>query len=150
MASVTVFLGHGRRRAGKVGTGVGVDVYGLRTADRPWSGSGLEIRKTGERYRLAAMHHHFSMEGRDLIRVANLEEYRKNPRFAQEAEHEPGHGLSLIEDPAPQKRHQEGEGNAWGMAINLNTCIGCNACVMACQAENNIPVVGRRPGAGLA
>ena len=141
---VSVFLGHGRRRAGKVGTGVGVDVYGLRTADQPWSGSGLEIRKTGERYRLAAMHHHFSMEGRDLIRVANLEEYRKNPSFAQEAEHEPGHGLSLIEEPAPQMRHQEGEGNAWGMAINLNTCIGCNACVMACQAENNIPVVGRQ------
>ena len=141
---VTVFLGHGRRRAGKVGTGVGVDVYGLRTADQPWSGPGLEIRKTGDRYRLAAMHHHFSMEGRDLIRVANLEEYRKNPRFAQESENEPGHGLSLIEEAAPQARHEAGEGNAWGMAINLNTCIGCNACVMACQAENNIPVVGRQ------
>jgi MoCo/4Fe-4S cofactor protein with predicted Tat translocation signal len=141
---VTVFLGHGRRRAGKVGTGVGVDVYGLRTADQPWSGAGLEIKKTGDRYRLAAMHHHFSMEGRDLIRVANLEEYRKNPGFAQEAEHEPGHGLSLFEDPGPQAQHEHGKGNAWGMAINLNTCIGCNACVVACQAENNIPVVGRQ------
>ncbi len=141
--SVTVFLGHGRRRAGKVGTGVGVDVYGLRTAEGPWSGSGLEVKKTSERARLAAMHHHFSMEGRDLIRVGNLEDYRKNPGFAQEAEREPGHGSSLIEVPEPQKRHQEGEGNSWGMAINLNTCIGCNACVVACQAENNIPVVGR-------
>jgi Fe-S-cluster-containing dehydrogenase component len=141
---VTVFLGHGRRRAGKVGTGVGVDVYGLRTADQPWSGAGLEIKKTGDRYRLAAMHHHFSMEGRDLIRVSNLEEYRKNPGFAQEAEHEPGHGQSLFEDPAPQAQHEHGKGNAWGMAINLNTCIGCNACVVACQAENNIPVVGRQ------
>ena len=141
--SVTVFLGHGRKRAGKVGTGVGVDVYGLRTADQPWSGSGLEVKKTSERTRLAAMHHHFSMEGRDLIRVSNLDDYRKNPGFAQEAEHEPGHGATLFEDPEPQKRREEGEGNSWGMAINLNTCIGCNACVVACQAENNIPVVGR-------
>ncbi len=94
--SVTVFLGHGRRRAGKVGTGVGVDVYGLRTADQPWSGSGLEVKKTSERTRLAAMHHHFSMEGRDLIRVGNLEDYRKNPGFAQEAEHEPGHGAEPV------------------------------------------------------
>jgi MoCo/4Fe-4S cofactor protein with predicted Tat translocation signal len=141
--SVTVHLGHGRRRAGKVGTGVGVDVYGLRPADAPWSGSGLEVKKTSERTRLAALHHHFSMEGRDLIRVSNLEEYRKNPSFAQEAEHEPGHGLTLYDDPEPQKRHEQGEGNSWGMAINLNTCIGCNACVVACQAENNIPIVGR-------
>jgi MoCo/4Fe-4S cofactor protein with predicted Tat translocation signal len=141
---VTVLLGHGRRRAGKIGTGVGVDVYSLRTADQPWSGFGLEIRKTGDRYRLAAMHHHFSMEGRDLIRVADLEEYRKNPGFAQEADHEPSHGLSLFEDPAPQAEHEKGTGNAWGMAINLNTCIGCNACALACQAENNIPVVGRQ------
>ena len=105
--------------------------------------SGLEVKKTSERTRLAAMHHHFSMEGRDLIRVSNLEDYRKNPGFAQEAEHEPGHGATLFEDPEPQKRHEQGEGNSWGMAINLNTCIGCNACVVACQAENNIPVVGR-------
>jgi MoCo/4Fe-4S cofactor protein with predicted Tat translocation signal len=141
--SVTVFLGHGRKLAGKVGTQVGVDVYGLRTADLPWAGTGLEVKKTSERTRLAAMHHHFSMEGRDLIRVSNLEDYRKNPGFAQEAEHEPGHGATLFDDPEPQKRHEQGEGNSWGMAINLNTCIGCNACVVACQAENNIPVVGR-------
>jgi MoCo/4Fe-4S cofactor protein with predicted Tat translocation signal len=141
--SVTVFLGHGRKRAGKVGTGVGVDVYGLRTAAQPWSGTGLEVKKTSERSRLAALHHHFSMEGRDLIRVSSVENYRKNPGFAQEAEHEPGHGLSLFEEPEPQKLHEQGMGNSWGMAINLNTCIGCNACVVACQAENNIPVVGR-------
>jgi molybdopterin-containing oxidoreductase family iron-sulfur binding subunit len=141
--SVTVLLGFGRKRAGKVGTGVGVDVYGLRTADQPWFASGLEVKKTNEHGRLAAMHHHFSMEGRDLIRVANVEDYRKDKGFPQDAEHEPGHGMSLFEVPEPQKVRQEGEGNSWGMAINLNTCIGCNACVVACQAENNIAVVGR-------
>ena len=102
--SVTVFLGHGRRRAGKVGTGVGVDVYGLRTSDGPGSAPGSRSRRPGEKRRLAAMHHHFSMEGRDLIRAGTLEDYRKKPGFAQEAEHEPRHGASLIDEPAPQER----------------------------------------------
>jgi molybdopterin-containing oxidoreductase family iron-sulfur binding subunit len=141
--SVTVFLGNGRRRAGRVGTGVGVDVYGLRTGKEPWFGAGLEITKTGDRRRLAAMHHHFNMQGRDLIRVGTLDNYRKDPAFAQTEEREAGHGESLYEDPAAQALRGQGAGNAWGMAIDLNTCIGCGACVVACQAENNIPVVGR-------
>jgi molybdopterin-containing oxidoreductase family iron-sulfur binding subunit len=141
--SITVTLGYGRRRAGRVGTGVGVDVYGLRTADEPWFGSGLEIKKTGGRYRLAATQHHFRMEGRALVRVADLETYRKAPAFAQMHEQDRERGPSLIDEPAEQERRQEGMGNAWGMVINLNTCIGCGACALACQAENNIPVVGR-------
>ncbi len=141
--SITVFLGHGRRRAGRVGTGVGVDVSAMRHSDAPWFGSGLEVRKTGERRRLAAMHHHFNMEGRDLIRTGTLEEYRREPRLFQRAEHEANRGQSLIDEPKPQAEHEKGEGNAWGMVIDLNTCIGCAACVVACQAENNIPVVGR-------
>ena len=141
--SVTVFLGHGRRRAGRVGTGVGVDVFGLRHSDAPWFGQGLAVKKTGERRRLAAMHHHFSMEGRDLIRTGTLEKYRQQPDFAQKSGHEGHRGGSLIDEPSPQAHHEQGEGNAWGMVIDLNTCIGCAACVVACQAENNIPVVGR-------
>jgi MoCo/4Fe-4S cofactor protein with predicted Tat translocation signal len=142
-SSITVSLGHGRTRAGKVGNGIGVDVFGLRTSDEPWFGAGLEVVKTGERRRLAAMHHHYRMEGRDLIRVGTLEQSIKNPSLARDSEHEARHGLSLIAVPEPQARRQQGEGNSWGMAINLNTCIGCGACVTACQAENNIPVVGR-------
>jgi len=140
--SITVSLGHGRTRAGQVGTGVGVAVYGLRTSDELWFGSGLDVVKTGERRRLAAMHHHFNMQGRDLIRVGTLEEHRSNPGFAR-AGHEAGRSLSLIDEPSPRAHHEQGDGNAWGMAINLNTCIGCGACVVACQSENNIPVVGR-------
>ena len=142
-SSITVTLGLGRRRAGRVGTGVGVDVYPLRTSDAPWFASGLEVVKTSEQRRLAAMHHHFSMEGRDLIRVESIDDYRRDPAFAHRPEEEETHGRSLIDDPAPQAEHERGEGNAWGMAINLNTCIGCGACVAACQAENNIPIVGR-------
>jgi molybdopterin-containing oxidoreductase family iron-sulfur binding subunit len=141
--SVTVTLGYGRRRAGRVGTGVGVDVYGLRTADAPWFGSGLEVSKTGEHYRLAATQHHFRMEGRGPIRVADLATYQKNPSFAQVHEQDRERRPSLLEEPEPQRKREEGAGNAWGMVINLNTCIGCGACVAACQAENNIPVVGR-------
>src|SRR5262249_7427437 len=143
--SVTVPRGYGRRRAGRVGTGVGVDVYGLRTSDEPWFGSGLEVARTGRPAQLAAAQHHHRMEGRDFVRVADLATYRKNPTFAQKHELDRGRGPSLIDELAshePEHRDQ-GTGNAWGMVINLNTCIGCGACVTACQAENNIPVVGR-------
>jgi Fe-S-cluster-containing dehydrogenase component len=145
-SSVTVFLGHGRRLAGRVGNGVGVDVYPLRTSDAPWFGGGLEIVKTGRTHRLAQTQHHFRMEGRNLVRFADLETYRSKPEFAKlhEQDNKAGErGESLFEDPEPQLVREAGEGNSWGMTINLNTCIGCNACVAACNAENNIPIVGR-------
>jgi molybdopterin-containing oxidoreductase family iron-sulfur binding subunit len=142
-SSVTVFLGHGRRRAGRVGTGVGVDVYPLRMLAAAWSSGGLDIGTTGERHRLPATQHHFNMAGRDLFRAADIETYRRHADFAKKHERDRGRGESLFDVPEPQARREEGEGNAWGMAVNLNTCIGCNACVVACQAENNIPVVGR-------
>jgi Fe-S-cluster-containing dehydrogenase component len=142
--SVTVTLGYGRRHAGRVGDGVGVDVYPLRIANAMWFGSGLEIVKASRPYRLAATQHHHRMEGRDVIRVADLETYRKDEHFAQVHEEDRHRGETLFESPAPQhEREEEGVGNAWGMVVNLNTCIGCGACVAACQGENNIPVVGR-------
>jgi MoCo/4Fe-4S cofactor protein with predicted Tat translocation signal len=132
--SVTVFLGYGRTRAGRVGTGAGFDAGWIRPYATPWIGAGLEIRKTGARWALAATQTHSSMEGRDLVRVATLDEYRKNPQFAQAGvEKNP---LSLYPDV-------KYEGYSWGMAIDLNACTGCGACVVACQAENNIAVVGK-------
>jgi molybdopterin-containing oxidoreductase family iron-sulfur binding subunit len=132
--SVSIFLGYGRTRAGRVGTGAGFDAGWIRPYATPWIGSGLEIRKTGARWALAATQTHNTMEGRDLVRVATLDEYRKNPQFAQaDAEKNP---LSLY----PEVKY---EGYSWGMAIDLNTCTGCGACVVACQAENNIAVVGK-------
>ena len=133
---VTVHLGYGRSRAGRVGSGAGFNAYALRTSDSPWSGRGLTLRKTGEQFALANTQLHYNMEGRELVRSASLADYLKNPNFAHERDHAPPRSLSLY-PPV------EYNGYAWGMAIDLGTCVGCNACVVACQSENNIPIVGK-------
>jgi len=131
--AATVCFGYGRTRAGRVGNGAGFNAYTLRTADAPWHGAGLVLQKTGARHTLACTQYHHNMEGRDLVRAAALEEYRKRPNFAQK---EHGEDETLY----PPFKY---EGYAWGMAIDTSACVGCNACVVACQAENNIPVVGK-------
>lgn len=147
---VTVHLGYGRTRAGRLGTGIGFNAYSLRTSDKPWSGSGLEVVKTGEHYPLAytQYQHMISRDqkeveeesvaafDRDLVRVASLEEFRKDPDFARDSEENTRADDSLY----PPVKY---DGYAWGMAVDTNSCIGCNACVVACQSENNIPVVGK-------
>jgi len=135
--AVTVHLGYGRWHTGRVGSGAGFNAYKLRTSDAWWFGHGLEIRPTGERYALASTQHHSTMEGRDLVRANTLQYYLEHPHFVQEAK----------VPPEPQETLYPlypSEGYAWGMAIDLTTCLGCNACVVACQAENNIPVVGKQ------
>ncbi len=132
--SVTVYLGYGRRRAGRVGTGLGFNAFKIRTSERPWVGTGAQIRKTGERYPLASVQMHHMLEGNDLVRAATLQEFQRNPGFAQEG---------VEQNPPNIYPEVKYEGYAWGMAIDINTCIGCNACVAACQAENNIPIVGK-------
>jgi molybdopterin-containing oxidoreductase family iron-sulfur binding subunit len=134
--TVIVGLGYGRWRAGRVGTGVGFNAYALRTADAPWSAQGLEIHRTGSFQSLATTQDHHSMEGRPLIRVGTLRQFLEHPEFVHDMGHDPPPELSLYPE-------NEYKGYAWGMAIDLNTCVGCNACVIACQAENNIPIVGK-------
>jgi molybdopterin-containing oxidoreductase family iron-sulfur binding subunit len=131
--SVTVQLGYGRTRGAGPGSGAGFNAYALRTSDGLWIASGLELHKTDERYRLATTQGHHQMEGREIVRAVNLAEYQRHPALAQDAN---AIGGSLY-PPYPD------EGYAWGMAIDLSTCIGCGACVVGCQAENNIPVVGK-------
>jgi MoCo/4Fe-4S cofactor protein with predicted Tat translocation signal len=141
--SVTVFLGYGRKRAGRVGTAQGFDAYQLRTSAAPWFTTGVQIRKTGDTYNLASTQGMQSMDTPDgahrpLVREATLEEYRKDPNFAKEQNEDAPPGLTLYK-PYPYKE----EAYAWGMAIDLNSCVGCNNCVLACQSENNIAVVGK-------
>ena len=131
--SVTLTLGYGRSRGGKVLENTGYNAYALRPSETPWFGDGLELSKTGRQYTLATTRDHSSMEGRDIVHTADYDQFRQNPEmFGPEPEHLP----SLYPEVAYN-------GHAWGMSINLSTCIGCNACVVACQAENNIPTVGK-------
>jgi molybdopterin-containing oxidoreductase family iron-sulfur binding subunit len=133
----TLHFGQGRRRAGRVGTGVGVDVYPLRTLASPWTIPSAQVRRTGGRQALACTQLHHGMEGRDIVRSRTVGELRRGDSHGAEAGHETSEDLSLHPP-------YEYKGYAWGMAIDLSACVGCNACVVACQAENNIPVVGRR------
>lgn len=134
--SVGLTLGYGRKKMGKIAEGVGVDVNPLRTSASMNYATGGTIRKTGKKHLLANTQDHNSMEDRPLIREATLSEYRKHPEFAKEmVEHPPL--VSLWDE------HSYDEGYQWGMAIDLTSCSGCNACVIACQSENNIPIVGK-------
>ncbi|MBI4476226.1 MAG: 4Fe-4S dicluster domain-containing protein [Acidobacteria bacterium] len=134
--TITVNLGYGRERVGRVGSGAGFNVYKLRTSEAMWIATGVSITGTGTRQSLACTQEHHAMQGRELVRAATLEQYRADPDFAHHREHSPPRDLTLYPN-------YEYPGYAWGMAIDLNVCTGCNACIVACQAENNIPVVGR-------
>jgi molybdopterin-containing oxidoreductase family iron-sulfur binding subunit len=134
--AVTVHLGYGRWRGGRVGSGTGFNAYTLRTSAAPWFAPDVELRPTGNRFPLATTQHHASMEGRHLVREATLTHFLQHPHFVHDMAHDPPVDLTLYP-------HWSYPGYAWGMAIDLNACIGCNACTIACQAENNIPIVGK-------
>jgi molybdopterin-containing oxidoreductase family iron-sulfur binding subunit len=139
--SITVFLGYGRTRAGRIGTGTGFDVYPMRTSQTPWFANGAQLRGTGDIYQLASTQGFQTMETQDgnvrpLVQERSLEEYKKEPNFAQEEE--PKKDLTLYPGFDYSK-----ETYSWGMAIDLNACVGCNNCIVACQSENNIAVVGK-------
>ncbi len=134
--SVTVHYGHGRTRAGKLGTATGFNAYALRTSEAAWFGNGVEINKTGKKYALAVTQTHHSMENRHLVRAGTLAEFKQHPDFVHEMEEEFPRELTLY----PEHKY---ESYLWGMAVDLNSCIGCNACTVACQSENNIAVVGK-------
>jgi molybdopterin-containing oxidoreductase family iron-sulfur binding subunit len=138
---VVLPLGYGRKRAGYTGTNKGFNAFAVRSSAALWTASAPSsvIKKTGEDYPLACTQYHFNMEGRQILATGTLEEYRKNPNFANELGQLPPKELSLYKGEAefPYTRDK------WAMAIDLNKCNGCNACVVACQSENNIPVVGK-------
>jgi molybdopterin-containing oxidoreductase family iron-sulfur binding subunit len=135
---VTVHVGYGRTRGGHVANGVGFDAYALRSTHALWSGEGLRIAKTLRRAALATTQHHHSMEGRALVRSVTAEEYRRDPEAVAKLGEAPPGPRETMYPPLPAGSY------AWGMSIDLSACVGCNACVIACQAENNIPVVGKR------
>jgi len=134
--TVVLPLGYGRSRAGYTGTNKGFNAYVVRTSNALWTATGGKVTGTGDSYSLASTQYHFNMEGRQILATATLDEYRKKPGFAHELGELPEKSNSLYKEFAYP-------GYAWGMAIDLTKCNGCNACVVACVAENNIPVVGK-------
>ncbi len=134
--TVTVHFGYGRKICGKVGLGSGSDVYPLRVSESLWNAGNIAIKKTDETRRLASTQEHSSMENRHLVRSAPLTEYLEHPEMFQEMEEVPPPEMSLYPP-------WDYSGVAWGLVVDLNSCVGCNACTVACQSENNIPVVGK-------
>lgn len=132
--SIVLPLGYGRTSAGQVGNGHGFDAYALRFSDQLFSFIPESIGVTQKKTKLVTTQNHSAMEGRELVRSASVDQYLENPHFAAGHHHGP---IPSFYPPLPKSD------NAWGMVINLNSCIGCNACVIACQSENNIPVVGK-------
>jgi molybdopterin-containing oxidoreductase family iron-sulfur binding subunit len=135
--TLTLHAGYGRERAGRVGNGTGFNVYPLRTTAAPHILSGVQLAATGDSYELASTQDHWSLEGRNIVRVGTKEQFESDPDFAKKMEHLPLSGITML------KQEYRYDGYAWGMAIDQNVCTGCNSCVVACQAENNVPVVGK-------
>ncbi|MBO0724562.1 MAG: 4Fe-4S dicluster domain-containing protein, partial [Blastocatellia bacterium] len=152
--SATVYLGYGRKRAGGVGNGLGFDTYSIRTVNTPFIASrNVQLAKGEGEYLLAGQQEHFNIDAsgidvnayipdhqdltnRHVVRMGTLEEYKKDPESLHHGAHAPGNDVSMY--PEWEYDHY-----AWGMAIDMNACVGCNACVVACQSENNIAVVGK-------
>jgi molybdopterin-containing oxidoreductase family iron-sulfur binding subunit len=145
--AATLYLGYGRTRAGKVGTGAGFDAYKLRLSISQWAVSGVQVNRKGRRHPLACVQGHSSMEGRDLVRSATLTQWRHDPNFATKPdEHRPGFvdaGGGRRKPLTLYPPQHEYTGYRWGMAVDLSSCTGCGACVVACHAENNSPIVGK-------
>ena len=133
---ITVTLGGGRRAGGSILEGVGFDANQVRSSASTWTAFGAKLTDTGRRAIVACTQVHHTMDGRDLVQVATLEKFEHDPEHVLAHVHGPEEEMSMY---PPRKW----DGNAWGMSIDNTVCIGCNACVVACQAENNIPVVGK-------
>ncbi|WP_428236184.1 TAT-variant-translocated molybdopterin oxidoreductase [Gracilimonas sp.] len=156
--AITLTTGYGREGIGRVAssyidyTAGGVDVYPLRGTDNMLYAS-ASVSKTGDTYEIACVQDHHSLEGRDMYRQASISEYKDNPDFASFA------SVHTYEVPGMKEAEEMGEDQPislfdeqtypdhepqWGMAIDLNSCFGCGVCVIACQSENNIPVIGKK------
>lgn len=144
--TVVLQLGYGRTKAGRIGDLAGYNAYALRSAAAPWITSGGSVSVERDRYEIACTQTHWKMEGRPIVREANLEQFKQYPEFATAMNgHEmPGGNRTLYPNPLDELRKNPNVLHQWGMAIDLGACTGCSACVIACQSENNIPIVGKR------
>jgi MoCo/4Fe-4S cofactor protein with predicted Tat translocation signal len=131
--SLTVHFGYGRTHSGRISNGIGFNAYALRTADGLGHHQGVQVRRVSRGYEFAQTQHTQTMEDRDPLHVSTLADYRNDraPAAAKEKQ------TPTLFPLWPYPNHK------WGMSIDLTACTGCNACMVACQSENNIPVVGK-------
>jgi MoCo/4Fe-4S cofactor protein with predicted Tat translocation signal len=154
--TVLLHFGYGRRSVGKVGTGSGFDAYAIMNTASPFLAGDVKLEATGGLYEVACTQDHWSLEGRPIVRELGLEGYEedKHHSFSEHkwnhhpVDEETGLEKSLWTEASAAKGGARGtydftKGMQWGMAIDLNSCTGCNTCLLACTAENNIPVVGK-------
>ena len=138
--TVSIALGYGRTKAGKVADGIGKNanpLSQLKNNTRQYGINGVTIEKTGDTYSLVTTQTHHSMEGRHIIKETTFKEYKKDSKAGNEDHHELKDKLTTMY-PAPDH-----PGASWGLSLDFNKCIGCNACIVACQAENNVAVIGK-------
>jgi molybdopterin-containing oxidoreductase family iron-sulfur binding subunit len=138
--TITLHLGYGRERIGRISRNAGFNVSPLRTSDSFWRASGVEIKKTGATHHLVAtqIHHNVDKPDRQVYRAGTLSQFIQNAEFLK----------ASLEVPKPEETLYDNNefqynGYKWAMSIDLNACIGCNACLLACNVENNVPVVGK-------
>lgn len=155
---VALELGYGRPAAGRIAksqkdTPAGFNAYVARTTAAPYIAAGAKLAANGETYPLACTQEHGVMEGRSIIREANLEQYKKQPNFAELMNLHPAPVSPALKEkgvdkapsiyPNPLDEWKDKAVHQWGMAIDLSACVGCTACLVACQSENNVPIVGK-------
>jgi MoCo/4Fe-4S cofactor protein with predicted Tat translocation signal len=141
---VALTLGYGRSHAGRLGSGVGFNTFAVRSSAAPGFDGGVTLTGLGRRYPLSSTQHHGSMEGRPLVRESTVAALQSKPA-PEEGDATTAGGVFEMESPhfSLWKEHAYSQSQQWGMTIDLNACIGCNACMVACQSENNVPIVGK-------
>jgi MoCo/4Fe-4S cofactor protein with predicted Tat translocation signal len=135
-------LGYGQAKAGRIGRGTGFNAYAARTTKKLHLASGATLTDTGKKYPLSTTQNHGVMEGRPIVREATLKEFQEHPDFAPKMNMERPPAFAPLY-PNPLEEAEKSARYQWGMSIDLSSCVGCSACMMACQSENNIPIVGK-------
>ena len=157
--TVAVALGYGRTATGRVGTGCGLNAYALFHSTTTHVVTGVKIERIKRKHFLGVTQEHGLMEGRPVVREANLDQFKAKPDFAHHMDLDahlhyvpekapdgrnlPGRKQNLYEHPYDQNPETASKIHQWGMVIDLTSCVGCNSCLIACQSENNIPIVGK-------